>query len=430
MKLQTKLFIALAAGLVVGAFSRFGFAIRLQALLILLEPIGTAFIRLVTMVVVPLVVASLFVGIASVGDVRRLGRISGRTLGWFTVTTFLAATIGLVVAMVSGVGLGLDDATRQTLSNQIGAMDQAMITGATASTPAFVQMVIELIPQNLVASASRGDLLPLIIGVCLFAAAATVIAPERRARLVSACEALNDTAMVVVGWLMHAAPVAVFILIAAMVARSGTGLLLSLVGYVAVVLLGMFLHIGLVLLPALRFVAKQGIGSFFRATSDALTLAFSTASSSATLPVSMAAARDRLGVSADVVGFVLPAGATLNKNGAAIYKAVTAVYIARLYGVDPDGAVLITIVLTSMVAAFAGAGVPGSSLVTTMIVLNAIGLGPGASAGIALVTGIDRPLDMCRTAVNTLGNLVGTVSIGRKEAATTGRPMVPQELGG
>jgi Na+/H+-dicarboxylate symporter len=164
-------------------------------------------------------------------------------------------------------------------------------------------------------------------------------------------------------------------------------------------------------------MGRRSVGGFFRTVADALLLAFSTASSSATLPVSMAAAA-RLGVPEKVTSFVLPAGATLNKNGAAVYKAVTAVFLAHVYGVALGGSQLFAIVVTSALAASAGAGVPGSSLITTMIVLNAIGLGPQAAAGIALVAGVDRPLDMCRTTVNTIGNLVGTTVIARTEPAS------------
>ncbi len=170
------------------------------------------------------------------------------------------------------------------------------------------------------------------------------------------------------------------------------------------------------LLVFLRFAAGVEIATFFTSVSDALLLAFSTASSSVALPVSMAAARTRLHLSNEVVGFVLPSGTTLNKNGAAIYKSVTAVFLAHLYGVPLGPIQLVTIIVTSTTAAFAGAGVPGSSLVTTLVVLNAIGLGPRASAGIALVAGVDRPLDMCRTLVNTIGNLVGAAWIDATEA--------------
>ena len=171
----------------------------------------------------------------------------------------------------------------------------------------------------------------------------------------------------------------------------------------------------LVLVPILQFVARIGIREFVQATGHVLLLAFSTASSSVTLPVSLAAARERLGVSPAVANFVLPSGTTLNKNGAAVYKSATAVYLAHLYGVHLGVAELITIVLATMVASSAGAGVPGSSLVTTLIVLNAIGLGPNSAAGIALIAGIDRPLDMCRTAVNTFSNLVGAAVVARSE---------------
>jgi proton glutamate symport protein len=170
-----------------------------------------------------------------------------------------------------------------------------------------------------------------------------------------------------------------------------------------------------VLVPLLKARARLGVVGFFRAVSDALLFAFSTASSNATLPVSMAAARNRVGVSNEVTSFVLPAGATINKNGSAIYKAVTAIFIAQLYGVALGPAQVAAIIMTSTLAAFAGAGVPGSSLVTTLIVLNAIGLGSQAAAGIALVASVDRPLDMCRSMVNTIGNLVGTAVIARSE---------------
>jgi DAACS family dicarboxylate/amino acid:cation (Na+ or H+) symporter len=214
---------------------------------------------------------------------------------------------------------------------------------------------------------------------------------------------------------MRFAPAAVGILIAVTVLRSGLDLLWSLAGYATVVVVGLALHVALVLVPILQFVARIGIRAFVQATGHVLLLAFSTASSSVTLPVSLAAARERLGVSPAVASFVLPSGTTLNKNGAAVYKSATAVYLAHLYGVHLGVTELITIVLTTIIASSAGAGVPGSSLVTTLIVLNAIGLGPNSAAGIALIAGIDRPLDMCRTAVNTFSNLVGAAVVARSE---------------
>ena len=411
MKLQTRILVGLVAGVVIGAVSKVAGAEPLQQGLIAIEPIGTAFIRLVTMVVIPLVVASLFVGIAALGNIRTLGRIGSKTLAYFLGTTVIAATIGLGVATLARVGQELSSSARDALTHRLP--ESAGVVDTTASVPSVGQTLVEMVPQNIVASAARGDLLPLIVAVCLFAAATTVVVDDRKRALLAFFEAVNEMAMVVVRWLMHLAPPAVFVLIAATVAKAGTDLLSSLLRYVAVAVLAMVVHVALVLFPVLVFGARRRVVVFIRAVSDALMMAFSTASSSVTLPVSMEAARNRLGLPIDIVSFVLPAGATLNKNGAAVYKAVTAVFIAQLYGLSLHGAQYVAIVVTSTIAAFAGAGVPGSSLVTTLIVLNAIGLGPHAAAGIAFVAGIDRPLDMCRTTVNTVGNLVGTAWIGR-----------------
>jgi Na+/H+-dicarboxylate symporter len=357
------------------------------------------------MVVLPLVIASLFVGVTSLGDIRKLGRIGGRTLAYFLVTTVLAAIIGTAVALVAQVGTGLDPPVRDSSAQQ----------PPVTEVPTFIQTIVAMVPQNPIAAAAQGDLLAVIFTVIVFGAAAATMSEEKRRPLVSLGQAVNDASLAVIRFLMRLAPVAVGILIAVTVLRSGIDLLWSLAGYATVVIAGLALHVSLVLLPILQFGARIGVVAFLRAVGHVLLLAFSTASSSVTLPVSMAAARERLGVSPAVASFVLPIGTTLNKNGAAVYKAATAVFLAHLYGVPLGPGQLATIVLATIVASSAGAGVPGSSLVTTLIVLNAIGLGANASAGIALIAGIDRPLDMCRTAVNTFSNLVGTLVVARAE---------------
>jgi Na+/H+-dicarboxylate symporter len=404
MKLHTKIFAGLVGGITLGVLSRIAGADALREVLVAIEPIGTAFIRLITMVVVPLVIGSLFVGVASLGDLRRLGRIGGRTLAYFLGTTVVAAVIGTGVAWAVRF---------DPIPELVAATPAAPPT--TATVPGFTQTLLNLIPSNPFAAAVQGDLLPLIVAVCIFAAAATTLPVDRRQPIVALFERLNDLSMVVIGWLMVLAPVAVFVLIAATVARAGVALLTSLLYFALVVVGALAIHVSVVLLPVLRLGAQMSPAAFVRGVSDALMLAFATASSSVTLPVSMAAATNRLGLSNEVVSFMLPAGATINKNGAAVYKAVTAVFLAAAYGLALAPADLFTVVAASTVAAFAGAGVPGSSLVTTLIVLNAIGLGPRAAAGIALVTAIDRPLDMCRTTVNTIGNLVGAAWVSRGE---------------
>ncbi|HWH52245.1 MAG TPA: dicarboxylate/amino acid:cation symporter [Gemmatimonadaceae bacterium] len=409
MRLERKILIAFVAGSAAGALARIDGATWLQPPLIALEPIGTIFIRLITMVVIPLVIASVFVGVASLGGARALGRLGGKTLGYFFGTTLAAATVGLIVATLARVG-------------DHGELAGAGVAGTVLSTPpSVVQTLIDLVPQNPFASAAQGggQLLPLIIAVCIFAAATSTLESDGSRAVVRFFEGVNEISMVVIGWLMRLAPVAVFALIAATVARSGIGLLDRLAYFALIVVAALAVHSALILLPALVVGARQRISYFMRSVSDALLLAFSTAASNVALPASMTAARDRLGVPEDIVNFVLPAGASLNKNGSAAYKAVAVLFIAHLYGMQPTGGALVTIVLVSSVAAFAGAGVPGSSLVTTLIVLDAIGLGSRAAAGIALVASVDRPLDMCRSAVNTFSNLVGATWLARSEAAET-----------
>ena len=423
MKLQTKILAGLVAGVLVGIVARIpdlGALQRMVRMVVLMvEPLGIMFIRLLTMTIVPLIVASLFVGVASLGDVRRLGRIGGKTLGWFLGSTLIAATIGLGTALAARLGEGLDAATRDSLTTQF---EQHGSAAAQVVAPTLTQSLLAMIPSNPFAAAAQGELLPLIVAVCIFGAAATAVHGDGKRAVVSFFDGVNELSMVVIRWLMKLAPAAVFVLIAATVAKSGLDLLRSLALYCAVVLAAMALHVAILLLPTLRTGAKLGVMDFLRKTGDVLMLAFSTASSSVALPVSIEAARDRLGISNEVASFVLPTGVTLNKNGAAVYKAVTAVFIANLYGIALGPGTLLTIVLVSTVAAFSGAGVPGSSLVTTLIVLNAIGLGAHSEAAIALVVAVDRPLDMVRTMVNTLANLVGAAWISRSEIpATTSR---------
>ena len=419
MRLQTKIFLGLLVGLVLGGLARLSALSWLRLSIEWSEPLGTVFIRLITMVVIPLVAGSLFTSVASLGSIRRLGRIGLRTLGWFAVTTAIAAVIGLAVALLAGAGAGLDPSVRDAIAERFSSAGTSA-SANVAAVPGLKQTLIGIVPLNPFAAAAQGDLLALIFAVVVFAAAATALDEERRRPLVSFFGAVNDVSMVVIRWLMVLAPWAVGVLIAVTVVRSGLDLLRSLAAYALIVVAALAIHVMVVLVPVVRLGARMGIVEFVRNVGDALLLAFSTASSSVTLPVSMNAARLRLGIPDEIVSFVLPTGTTLNKNGAAVYKAATAVFLANLYGVDLGAGQLVTIILSTIVASSSGAGVPGSSLVTTLIVLNAIGLGPDAAAGIALVAGIDRALDMCRTTVNTFSNLVGAAWIARGEHERVG----------
>lgn len=245
--------------------------------------------------------------------------------------------------------------------------------------------------------------------------AASRIAEGRRQVIVRFFQGLNDICMVIIAWVMKLAPYAVFALIGATVARFGTDLLQHLIVYCLVVLAGLLLHMFGILTLALRLLARVKVADFYRGVAKALLVAFSTSSSNATLPVSMEVAEENLGVPAEVAGFVLPLGTTLNLNGAAVYKSVTAVFVAGVYGLTLGLPGYVTIIVASTLAAITGVGVPGSSLVTTLIVFNAIGLGPHAVSGIALVLGVDRLLDMLRTTVNVTSSLTCAAYIARKD---------------
>jgi len=408
MKLTTKILLGLVLGAVVGVAVQATGSEGAKNAVLAFEPLGTAFIRLISMVVVPLVVASLFVGTCSVGDVRRLGRIGGRSLAYFVVTTLIASTIGLYLGVLVKPGASLDPEVRDQIAAEYQATAEA--SAAVVETVSLRDRLLEIIPRNPIGAAADMDLLPLIFATLLFAAAASVLEPARRKPLVDFFDAVNGAAAVIIDWVMKLAPYAVFILIAGAMARFGVGLLRGLLLYSVLIIVGEALHGFGVLMLALRG-AGVSIRAFWKHVADGPLMAFSTASSNAALPVSLEVAQKNLGVSSEVASFVLPVGATLNMNGSALYKGLTVAFIAQVYGVGLGPAEHVTII-------FAGVGVPGSSLVTTLIVLGAIGMGPQAAAGIALVVGLDRFLDMFRTGVNVLGDLVCTAIVAKGEGET------------
>lgn len=414
MKLHTRIMLGMLAGAGTGVLARAWGAVWLQQALIAIEPVGIVFVQLIMMVVVPLVVGSLFVAMASLGGGRRLARLGGRTLVYFLVTTVIGAIIGLTLALIVRPGEGLDPAVRDALAAQFeGSASKAAATAG--SSPGLAQLLIGIIPQNPFGAAARMDLLPLVIAVVIFGAAATQISETRRQVLVDFFSGVNDLCMIVIRWVMNLAPYAVYALIGATVARFGVDLLEHLLLFCLLVVAGLLIHTLGVLSLALRFLARIKVIGFYRAVAKALLVAFSTSSSNATLPVSIEVAEENLGVPPEVASFVLPLGATVNLNGGAVYKALAGVFIAQVYGVPLGVEGCITVVVAASLAAIAGVGVPGSSLVTTLIVFHAIGLGAHAVSGIALVLGVDRILDMLRTTVNVTGNLTCAAYIARVE---------------
>ena len=414
MQLYTKILIGLFAGGTIGAIANAANLTGLTQVLIALEPIGTGFIRLITMIVIPLVVASLLVGTASLGDISKLGRIGGKTLGYYMFTTAIAVTIGLGLSNLIKPGSDIDPATRDQLAERFQAEAQGKMEMA-AEAPSLVDVLLNMIPRNPIQAAAEFDLLALIFFSIVFGAAVSVLPEAQKNPVLSFFEGVNNASMVIIGWVMKIAPYAVFALIAAVVAQFGLDLLRSLLIYSLVVVSGLLLHLFGTIGIMVRLAARLNPVSFFKRVIAVPIFAFSTSSSSATLPVSISTAQNKLGVSREVSGFVLPLGATINMDGTALYQAVAVMFIAQIYGIPIGITGQLTIVLTATLASVGAAGVPSSGIITLIIVLQSVGLGAQVEAGIALILGVDRILDMLRTAVNVTGDMSCAAFVARSE---------------
>ena len=427
MQLYNKILIGLVAGTTVGAVANVADIGWLRDTLIALEPVGTAFIRLITMIVIPLVIASLMVGTASLGDLRKLGRIGGKTIVYYLFTTALAVGIGLLVSNVVQPGGGVDPATRDQLAAQFESEAQGRMKIASEA-PSFTDVLLGMIPRNPVRAAADFELLPLIFFSVIFGAAISMIGEDKRNAVVSFFDGINSASMVVISWVMKLAPYAVFALIAAVVAQFGLDLLQSLLVYSLTVILGLAAHLFISITLLVRFAARLNPITFFRRILPVQVFGFSTSSSSATLPLTMDTAESKLGVSKEVGSFVLPLGATINMDGTALYQAVAVMFIAQIYGIPLDLTVQLTVVLTATLASIGAAGVPSAGLITLIVVLQSVGLGDKVEAGIALILGVDRILDMLRTVVNVSGDLSCASFVARTEgdaldpAVTIGAP--------
>ncbi len=414
MQLHTKILIGMAAGVAVGAFANFSDIGWLKSALSNLEYVGTAFIRAITMIVIPLVVASLLVGTASLGDLRKLGRIGAKTVTYYMASTALAVSLGLLLANLVQPGSRISPATRDALSEQF-AGEAASTVEFASKAPSLADTLLNMIPRNPVAAAANFDLLALIVFTIVFGAAISALPKERSRPVLAFFEGVNDASMLVIGWVMQLAPYAVFALIAAVISRFGVDLLQSLLIYACTVAFGLAFHTYVVLALAVKGLAGLNPLVFFRRTAPVQLVAFSTSSSNATLPVSLRTAEDRLGISNSVASFVLPLGATINMDGTALYQAVAVMFIGQIYGMDMGLAQQATILLTATLAAVGTAGVPSAGIITIIIVLNSIGLGSQVAAGISLILGVDRILDMMRTVTNVVGDLTCCSFVAKTE---------------
>ena len=366
-----------------------------------IRPVGTLFIRLITMIAAPLVVTSLIVGASSIADPRKLGRIGIRTILLYVATTAVAISIGLAMAWIIQPGAGLPEATSRRLLESYSEQAGTRIEGAEEVSA--VDAILEIVPTNPFAALASGSMLQIVFFALIVGLALTMIKSEKARPVIQFFDGFTDVLIRIVEMVMLFAPYGVFALIAAVTADFGFGILSTLSWYALAVVLGLVIHMFVVYGSLLKSTvgAAMPLGRFFKSLLDVHLLAFSSSSSAATLPLNMEVTRDRLGVSERITSFVLPLGATMNMDGTALYQGVAAVFIAQVYGLPLTFLDQVVVVLTATLASIGTAAVPGAGVVMLVIVLNAIGV---PVEGIALIMGIDRILDMCRTVVNVTGD--------------------------
>ncbi len=409
LPLHTQIIIGLVLGLILGlAVVQFG--IGADFILDFVKPIGTIFINSLKMIAVPLVLASLIVGVSNLGDISKLSRIGGKTILTYMVTTVIAVSLGLVAVNIFNPGRSLPVETRDNLMNLYDDNVGAKTTQAELlREQSPLQPLVDMVPENVFgAAANNGNMLQVVFFAILVGIALLQIPKEKGAPVIAFFDGLNDIIIKIVGFIMLIAPYGVFALMASLIVEitgdnpdSALELLLALLKYSLVVLGGLFFMILFTYPMILKLFTKVKYLDFFKAIRPAQLLAFTTSSSSATLPVTMKQVEEELGVSEEVSSFVLPLGATINMDGTSLYQGVAAVFIAQALGLDLSLTQQLMIVLTATLASIGTAGVPGAGIIMLIIVLESISV---PAAGIALILAPDRILDMFRTIVNVTGD--------------------------
>ena len=374
------------------------------------RPFGTIFITALKLIAVPLVLASLITGVASLSDLKKLSRIGGKTIGIYMVTTAIAVTLGVLLADLVRPGDAFSPALRDDLVSAFGSDTEVRIQDAAAvGERGPLQFLVDAVPDNVFAAfGDNSNMLQVVVVALLLGIGLVQVPKERGAPVLAFFEGLNDVVIRLVDIVMLLAPIGVFALIAdtiVSVAGDDPGRILSLLSglgwYCGVVLLGLGLHTLVVYPTLLKLFTPLGLKTFFQGIGPAQLVAFSTSSSGATLPVTMERCEEKLGVSEEVSSFVLPLGATINMDGTALYQAVATLFIAQAFSLELGLGAQVTIVLTAVLASIGTAAVPGAGIIMLVIILEAVGV---PAAGIALILGVDRILDMCRTVTNVTGD--------------------------
>ncbi len=383
---------------------------KVQTIAVAIKPVGTVFIRLLMFVAIPLVLSSLIVGASSLGDLRKVGRIGAKTVFFYAVTIVSAISIGLILVnyIQPGTRLGLE--SRERLMSEFQPNIQEKIEQEASLD--IQEMLIRIVSTNPIDSMARGDMLQIVFFALMIGVSLTAIAPHKAMPVIGFFDGFSDLMIKMVDIIMKVAPYGVFALIAATVGEFGFGILQTLAWYAGTLLLGFFLHQFITLGILVRTFGGLNPIRFFRAMKEVMLIAFSSSSSAATLPVNMETCELRLGVPKQITSFVLPLGATINMDGTSMYQAVATVFIAQVYGLDLNLSAQLTVLFTAVLASIGTAPVPGVGIVILIIVLRSVNV---PEEGIALILGVDRILDMCRTVLNVSGDAVVAVIMAKQE---------------
>ena len=395
MNLSIKIFIALVLSVVVGLIAG---EPALPFINWWIAPIGTMFINLIKMMIVPVVFFSLVVGMTSLGDTKKLGRIGAKTVVLYLVTTAVAILIGFGIAGIVSPGTGL------SLTSDAAVK--------VKEAPSLMQVLVAMIPANPIDAMAKAQILPVIVFSLFVGIGIVHVGGERAQLLMKFFDAAAEVSYKIIGIVMQFAPIGVFALLLPVVAKNGPAVLLPLMSVIGCVAIGCVIHAVVVYSSLARIWGGHTPLEFFQGMSEAMMIAFTTCSSAAALPVNMKNCQEKLGVSREVSSFVLPLGATINMDGTALYMGVCSLFIANVFGIDLTMGQMLMIILTGTLASIGTAGVPGAGLIMLAMVLQTAGL---PLEGLALVAGIDRVLDMFRTCLNITGDGAVTIVMDQEE---------------
>lgn len=401
--LTRNIFIALILGIIVGViFNKMPESKLIDEIIVGkgMAFIGSLFIRSIKMLVAPLVFFSIVCGSSSIGDIKKLGRVGGKTLGFYLTTTAIAISISIALALLINPGIGLD---LSQISSQQPTIKEAVPLG---------DVLLNMIPKNPIKALADGEMLQIIVFSILLGIAMSLVG-EKAEPVKRVFDGMNEMMLKMVTMIMYIAPIGVFGLLVKTFSELGFEAMIYLGKYMLTVIFALIVHGVVTYLGALKTLGKVSPIQFIKNFAPAMSVAFSTATSSGTLPVTTEMVEERCGVSKEVASFTLPLGATINMDGTAIMQGVAVIFIAQVYGITLTVPQILTVVMTATLASVGTAGVPGVGLITLSMVLQAVNL---PVEGIGLIMGIDRILDMTRTAVNITGDAVCTILIAKSES--------------